>query len=775
MAELKMKQPLLQANNEQLSEHAQEMNAPVTPPRGPRKRYLKIGVPLYEASIKCDWKVAKDIFDNNPELVRYSITENGETALHIAASAKVPGKVKDFVKNLVNLMKEDDLALENANYNTALYSAATAGNVYTVEIMLEKNPRLLEILGGGSPGPPPKQPEMMPIYVAALFGNHSVVKYMYEKSNDLIGEHWTHQTRCWLLEKCVENNMFDVALKIVTKYPELETGRVLEVLARKPEAFHETESNFIQRTISWGINLYSKMNVTRQLSQNGNGSASGDLNQEQHSQNGNGSASRDLNQVQPSQNGNGSVPGDLDQEQPSQNGNGSAPGDLNQEAAIKCSTIGRTIKAGKRLYSCSIIGKAITSAKHCYSSSIFRRAVKPSEHLLSFMFSCTSTVYQFLRFKPVITYIVSKVVPPEINDEALQLLKLIWNAIAEKPRSEIDKIIRGQPAAGDMDQNTKKTYPSRILFVAAKMGNTRFVIELIRQYPDLIWKLDDKHRSIFHIAIKRRHEGIYNLLYEIGAMKDLITPIKDVRGNNMLHLVGKSASRKRRHQDVSGVALQMQRQLLWFKEVEAMIPTSYRDQKNDDGRTPYELFTKEHKELVKLGERWMKETANQCMVVAALIATIVFAAAFTVPGGYGQHNGKPIFQSKATFIVFVVADAISLFSSTTSILIFLSMLTSRYAERDFLVSLPKKLMAGLATLFLSITTMTVAFSLSFFVLYHKDVIWKPSLIAAFAVIPVLLYIRLQYALFFDVIRSTYGCRYLFKPRKHVLYYENPKV
>ncbi|GJX42086.1 ankyrin repeat-containing domain, PGG domain protein [Tanacetum coccineum] len=337
----------------------------------------------------------------------------------------------------------------------------------------------------------------------------------------------------------------------------------------------------------------------------------------------------------------------------------------------------------------------------------------------------------------------------------------------EKPKNEIDKILRGTA--------TGRTHPSRILFVAAKMGNTRFVIELIRQYPDLIWKLDDKHRSIFHIAIKRCHEGIYNLLYEIGAMKDLITPIKDFRGNNMLHLVGKSASRKRRHQEVSGVALQMQRELLWFKEVEAMIPPSYRDRKNSDGQTPYELFTKEHKELVTLGERWMKETASQCMVVATLIATIVFAAAFTVPGGYGQNNGNPIFQSKATFIVFVVADAISPFSSTTSILIFLSILTSRYAERGFLVSLPKKLMAGLATLFLSITTMTVAFSVSFFVLYHKGVIWMPILIGVFAVMPVLLYIRLQYALFFDVIRSTYGSRYLFKPRKHVLYYENPKV
>lgn len=102
------------------------------------------------------------------------------------------------------------------------------------------------------------------------------------------------------------------------------------------------------------------------------------------------------------------------------------------------------------------------------------------------------------------------------------------------------------------------------MFAAAEAGNTKFVVELIRKYPDLIWKVNDNNQSIFHIAVEHRHEGIYNLLYEIGSMKDLITPLKDPKENNMLHLVGKIAKQKRL-QDVSGVALQMQRELLWFQ------------------------------------------------------------------------------------------------------------------------------------------------------------------------------------------------------------------
>lgn len=197
----------------------------------------------------------------------------------------------------------------------------------------------------------------------------------------------------------------------------------------------------------------------------------------------------------------------------------------------------------------------------------------------------------------------------ENKAKALELLKIVWQNIAEKPKVEIDGILRGPPdnpinqddkPAADKDNqtlqllkliadnvvkmqknkepvataseglnavsehNVKTKYSSRILFVAAEMGNTRFLVELIRKYPDLIWKLNDDGQSIFHIAVKHRHEGIYNILYEIGSMKDLITPLKDKNDNNMLHLVGKIA-KKKQLEDVSGVALQMQRELLWFK------------------------------------------------------------------------------------------------------------------------------------------------------------------------------------------------------------------
>ncbi|KAJ0541121.1 putative PGG domain-containing protein [Helianthus annuus] len=63
------------------------------------------------------------------------------------------------------------------------------------------------------------------------------------------------------------------------------------------------------------------------------------------------------------------------------------------------------------------------------------------------------------------------------------------------------------------------------------------------------------------------------------------------------------------------------------------------------------VFTREHENLVKEGEKWMKTTAGSCSIAAALITTIVFAAAITVPGGSNQEKGTPLFK-KGAFITF---------------------------------------------------------------------------------------------------------------------------
>ncbi|XP_026442278.1 protein ACCELERATED CELL DEATH 6-like isoform X2 [Papaver somniferum] len=207
-------------------------------------------------------------------------------------------------------------------------------------------------------------------------------------------------------------------------------------------------------------------------------------------------------------------------------------------------------------------------------------------------------------------------------------------------------------------------------------------------------------------------------------------------------------------------ALQMQRQLQWFKCVESILRKKHRLKTNIDGDTAQHIFTEEHKGLVEKGEKWMKDTSGSCMVVAALIATVTFQAAFTVPGGYisdinSSKNGTPVFLETTSFTVFVVADALALFSSVTSVLMFFATYTSRYAEEDFYKFLPRKLIIGLGTLFISMATILVAFSASLVMLLGGRFAWALIPISLFSCVPVFLFALLQLPLFVEIVRSAY--------------------
>lgn len=189
--------------------------------------------------------------------------------------------------------------------------------------------------------------------------------------------------------------------------------------------------------------------------------------------------------------------------------------------------------------------------------------------------------------------------------------------------------------------------------------------------------------------------------------------------------------------------------------MEKFVHLSWRSWPNKDGQTPQMLFTAEHKNLKADGEKWMKDTATACSITAALIATVMFAAAFTVPGGIDPATGTPLFTGRGAFELFAASEAISLFTSVTSLLMFLSILTARYAEEDFLYILPNRLSLGLFSLFVSITFMLVAFSATFYLVLKRDAEWLVALLAL-ACLPVASFVLLQFPLLVDVVYSTYG-------------------
>ncbi|KAF8403428.1 hypothetical protein HHK36_011532 [Tetracentron sinense] len=184
-----------------------------------------------------------------------------------------------------------------------------------------------------------------------------------------------------------------------------------------------------------------------------------------------------------------------------------------------------------------------------------------------------------------------------------------------------------------------------------------------------------------------------------------------------------------------------------------LVQPMHRESKNKDGKTARVIFTEDHKDLVEKGEKWMKVTSSSCMVAATLIATVTFVAAFTVPGGNKSEIGIPIFLKTNYFMVFSISDALSLFSSLTSVLMFLTIPISRYAEEDFLYSLPKRLITGLTSLFISIATMMMAFSATLAIVLNERLPWVFIPISLLACIPVTLFAYLQIPLFVEILRT----------------------
>ncbi|KAB2613692.1 hypothetical protein D8674_036008 [Pyrus ussuriensis x Pyrus communis] len=308
------------------------------------------------------------------------------------------------------------------------------------------------------------------------------------------------------------------------------------------------------------------------------------------------------------------------------------------------------------------------------------------------------------------------------------------------------------------------------LRIAVERGHVEYITHFCinelndESYPIHVEQIEnEKHQSLFQIAAECRHHKVYNLIhvfYEL--LRDQYGPNRsdrpqsimgrtDYYRNNMLHTVASITSFSQ-IDHIRGAALQMQRELQWFKEVESVTDPNDCESINDDYMTPREVFTESHKAMGKEAEKSMKEIATSCTVVGSLIITMMFAAAFTVPGGNDEKTGLPTFLTKN---IFIVSDAISLFSSTTSVIMFLGILTSRYFEDDFLKSLPTKMIIGLFALFLSIVTMMIVFSCTLYIMLdRKSTIVIPSILLAS--VPVASFIWMQFPLFVELFISTFG-------------------
>ena len=101
---------------------------------------------------------------------------------------------------------------------------------------------------------------------------------------------------------------------------------------------------------------------------------------------------------------------------------------------------------------------------------------------------------------------------------------------------------------------------------AVKEGIYEFVSDIVKADPELAWSSDSKSRSIFSVAVQYRHAKIFSLIYRLGSKRAFTSSVDECYGNNLLHTAGMSAPSTSLN-DIPGAALQMQRELQWFKVI----------------------------------------------------------------------------------------------------------------------------------------------------------------------------------------------------------------
>ncbi|KAI8561145.1 hypothetical protein RHMOL_Rhmol04G0315000 [Rhododendron molle] len=257
-------------------------------------------------------------------------------------------------------------------------------------------------------------------------------------------------------------------------------------------------------------------------------------------------------------------------------------------------------------------------------------------------------------------------------------------------------------------RTTNKDDLDKALHIAAAYGHEQVIEELLHIAPDCWEMVNSKGQNALHIAVDMNRYSVITYILGKSWVGQLINQ-KDNEGNTPLHLLIASDCNAKDlwelnqlwwhhradHHAFNGKNMTPV-DLVWSNLMEGanvpfVVDVPFLDSgiKAGGGRN---LACNAHVNLVKLEKARRHEKQKRVeakrkekdeglerslklfqtfVIVAALIATITFAAAFTIPGGYdgneGRDQGMAILARESAFKAFVITNTIAMVCSVTSI------------------------------------------------------------------------------------------------------------
>ncbi|GMJ14562.1 hypothetical protein like AT3G18670 [Hibiscus trionum] len=290
--------------------------------------------------------------------------------------------------------------------------------------------------------------------------------------------------------------------------------------------------------------------------------------------------------------------------------------------------------------------------------------------------------------------------------------------------------------------------PDTPMFIAASAGIVEIVEEILKEYPQAVEHINKMGQNILHVVTLHRTTEVYDLIINgCDDEKNRLARGIDNDGCTILH----HAAVTEHYQGGTRrtPALELQQELKWLEDVRAHVPLHFKLHRNKDNKTADALFNDMHSEQLKTAQDWVKNTSQSCSTVAVLVATVVFAAAYASPGGF-KSDGKPVLLSEPLYSFFTVMDVAGLASSLTSVVLFLSILTSSLEFEDFHYRIPRNLSLGFTFLFFSVTTTMLTFTATIFLLAEFKTTWTQNLTYAAALLPISIFALFQFPLYYEI-------------------------
>ncbi|KAJ1431946.1 PGG domain [Sesbania bispinosa] len=257
----------------------------------------------------------------------------------------------------------------------------------------------------------------------------------------------------------------------------------------------------------------------------------------------------------------------------------------------------------------------------------------------------------------------------------------------------VEELIKADPSSIiNMVDNKGNT----ALHIATRKGRAQIIKLLLRQTETNAMAVNRSGETAFDTAEKTGNSDVKDILVEHG-----------VQSGKAIKAEPKTATARELKQTVSDIKHEVHDQLEHTRQTRRSVQGIA-------------------KRLNKMHAEGLNNAINSTTVVAVLIATVAFAAIFTVPGQFvddpkdipkGMSLGEANIAPQAPFIIFFVFDSIALFISLAVVVVQTSVVVIESKAKKQMMAIINKLM------WLACVLISVAFLALSFVVVGKDHMW----------------------------------------------------